>query len=101
MRLTELTVFHVRIPLKKRIKHASFAREENDTVVVRCRLDSGAVGWGEGLPRPYVTGETIDSALEQLAASDLSGQLGNPFDDLRGAIALCDRFRLADPRGGI
>jgi L-Ala-D/L-Glu epimerase len=101
MRITELTAFHVRIPLKKRIRHASFARDENDTLLVRCVLDSGAVGWGEGLPRPYVTGETIDSALGQLAASNPVSQLAQPFDSLRGAIALCDGFRLAEPVGGI
>ena len=34
-------------------------RSESDSLIVRATLDSGEVGYGEGVPRPYVTGETI------------------------------------------
>jgi L-alanine-DL-glutamate epimerase-like enolase superfamily enzyme len=64
MRVVELTAYHLRIPLRKTIRHASHTRTDNDTLVVRCKLDDGTVGWGEGLPREYVTGETIDSTFE-------------------------------------
>lgn len=101
MRIVELTAYHVRIPLKKRVRHSSFAREENETLLVRCRLDDGQVGWGEGLPRPYVTGETIESAWEQMRSTDWRSQCAGGFGDLRGAMALADAIRLAVPRGGI
>jgi muconate cycloisomerase len=94
MRIAELTAYHVRIPLLRRIRHASHTRDENDTLVVCCRLDDGTEGWGEGLPRPYVTGETIDTALEHLRQSHLPQQLGGSFSDLAGAVALCDRLKL-------
>jgi muconate cycloisomerase len=32
-------------------------------VLVRLELADGTVGWGEGIPREYVTGETVDSAV--------------------------------------
>lgn len=98
MRVAKVTAFHVRIPLRKTIRHASHVRRFSDNVVVRCRLDDGSEGWGEGVPRPYVTGETIDSAFEQLRSTDLQQQLGGPFDGLRGAIELCDSFRLTTPQ---
>jgi muconate cycloisomerase len=101
MRIVELAAFHVRIPLKKRIRHASFARDENDTLLVRCRLDTGQVGWGEGLPRPYVTGESIATAWEQVRQTTWPEQLGDTFDDLKGAVALADRITLAPPANGI
>lgn len=97
MRIAELTAFHVRILLRKTIRHASHTRTENETLLVRCRLDDGTEGWGEGLPRPYVTGETIDSAFEQLRAADIRGQLGGSFSDLRSAIDLVDAFELPRP----
>jgi muconate cycloisomerase len=103
MRIAELTAYHVRIPLRRRIRHASHTRVENETLVVRCRLDDGTQGWGEGLPRPYVTGETIDTAFDHVRHSDLPRQLGGPVADLAGAVALCERLKLtpesADGRG--
>ncbi len=67
MKVAELTAFVVRIPLRKAIKHASHTRTETDNVIVRCTLDDGTVGYGEGVPRDYVTGETADkSALDLL-----------------------------------
>lgn len=95
MRIAELTAFHARIPLKTTVRHASHTRDRNDTLLVRCRLDDGTEGWGEGLPRPYVTGETIETAFEQLRATDLARQLGEPFGGLRDAVDLCRRFQLA------
>jgi muconate cycloisomerase len=97
MRVTRLTVFHVRIPLKHRVRHASHVREETDSLVVRCELDDGTIGWGEGLPRPYVTGETIDRAWSLLGESDLERQLGEPFGSLTQAMVLADRLALKMP----
>lgn len=94
MRLVELTAYHVRIPLRKKIEHASHSRQENDTLIVRCRLDDGSEGWGEGLPRPYVTGETIDSAMGQFSATDWRSQFGASFDGLQDALAVCDGIHL-------
>lgn len=96
MRLTSLTAYHVRIPLKRAVKHASYARRENDTLLIRAELDDGTTGWGEGLPRAYVTGETIESCFETLRAIDLSqvagstemgGQLIERLRDFRMPVA--------------
>lgn len=94
MRLKSLTAYHVRIPLKHKVRHASHSREETDSLVVRCELDNGVVGWGEGLPRPYVTGETIDNVWSLLNDSDLARQLSDPFENLVQAMTLADRIKL-------
>ncbi len=94
MRIVEMTAWHVRIPLKKPIRHASHTRTETDNVVIRCRLADGTTGFGEGVPRAYVTGETIDSALELLKKSELAAQ----FEDCRDfaeAARQAERLRLA------
>ncbi len=46
----------------RRFEHAAAARELAEALLVRLRLDDGREGWGETLPRKYVTGETLDSA---------------------------------------
>lgn len=80
--IRRLQMRHVRIPLKGTIRHASQTRTETDSLVVSCELADGTTGWGEGLPRPYVTGETIDTAWELLSQLSLQPVLGGTFRDL-------------------
>jgi muconate cycloisomerase len=94
MRIVELTAFHVRIPLRKPIRHALHTRKDTDNLVVRCVLEDGTEGFGEGVPREYVTGETIDSAVELLRRSDLAGQIQD-CTDMPAATALAEHLHLA------
>ena len=80
MQVAELTAYHVRIPFRRAIRHASHSRSDTDNVLVRCVLDDHTEGFGEGVPREYVTGESIDFALDLLRRSDLRSQL----DDVPG-----------------
>src|SRR5262245_1700075 len=94
MRVVELTAYHVRIPLRRPIRHASHARTETDNVLVRCVLADGTEGFGEGVPRDYVTGETIDTSLDLLKATDFAAQF-EPCRDFARAAAMAERLRLA------
>mgnify|MGYP000252021778 CR=1 FL=1 len=98
MQVKELTAFVVRIPLKKRIKHASHTRTETDNVVVRVKLNDDSVGWGEGVPREYVTGESAESALDLLKVTDLKSQLGE-CRDFAGALRIVEAFQPASVAG--
>src|SRR6476661_11298343 len=93
MKVAELSAHVVRIPLRKRIKHASHTRTETDNVLVRARLNDGSVGWGEGVPREYVTGESADSALDLLKKSDPRGQLPECRDFI-GALRAVEALKL-------
>lgn len=86
MTIISLTVHHVCIPLKRPIRHASHARAETDSLIVCCRLADGSVGWGEGLPRAYVTGETIDVAWQILQATGFREQLCGDMQDPAAAL---------------
>ncbi|MDQ3331814.1 MAG: dipeptide epimerase, partial [Planctomycetota bacterium] len=92
-RLLSLTAIHARIPLKRDVKHASHTRRENDTLLVEAQLADGGIGWGEALPRPYVTGETIESCFETLAALDLK-QFGGTIAGLSEAVHRCRDVRM-------
>jgi muconate cycloisomerase len=98
LKIVALTAYHVRIPLRRRIRHASHTRTETDNLLIRCVLEDGSEGFGEGVPRDYVTGETIDSALDLLRRSDLGGQRES-CRDFEQAVALAERLRLAPVPG--
>jgi len=98
VRIAELIAYHVQIPLKTKIQHASHTRRMTDSVIVRCVLSDGTQGWGEGLPREYVTGETIDSTFDLLRATPLTEQLGAEITDAEAAMVLCEEFSLTRPQ---
>src|SRR5437879_11046317 len=94
VKVSELTAYQVRIPLRKTIRHASHTRDSTENVVARCLLEDGTEGFGEGVPREYVTGETIDGAIDVLRRSDLRAQLA-PFQDFAQAVAIAERLHTA------
>lgn len=75
-----LKMFHVRVPLRKPIQHASHSRTDSDNLVVAVSLGDGTVGYGEGVPRSYVTGETIESTFDALARVDLPKVIESAVD---------------------
>lgn len=98
MRVVELTAFHVRIPLRRPIRHASHVRTTTDNLLVRCVLDDRTEGYGEGVPRDYVTGETIDADLALLRRTDLGARLDD-CGDFGAALKMIERLRLAPVPG--
>src|SRR5437660_24974 len=62
----DLVVSAVRIPMRRPFSHAAHARDHAESLLVRCRIGN-VTGWGEGAPRPYVTGETMAGARQALA----------------------------------
>jgi muconate cycloisomerase len=76
------------------VRHASHARTYTDNILVRCVLENGVEGFGEGVPRDYVTGETIDSCLDLLQRSELTSQLES-CRDFGQVVSLAERLRLA------
>jgi len=94
VRIAELIAFQVRIPLRRPIRHASHSRDSTDNIVVQCTLVDGTVGWGEGVPREYVTGETAESATALLRRSNLGDQLGQ-YDDFAAVVRAVESIRLA------
>jgi L-Ala-D/L-Glu epimerase len=78
--LKSIEIRHVSVPLKKPIRHASHERDGSDNLIVRASLTTGEIGYGEGVPRSYVTGETIESTFSSLANFDAARCVGDPSD---------------------
>ncbi len=102
MSIVGLRIYRVAVPLRKVVKHASFERSVSENLVVRVELSDGAVGYGEGVPRSYVTGETVETAFDLLSAHDWAARIGRP-GDFREVVERLDVLRIpeneADPRG--
>ena len=67
MKIIGATCFALRIPFVEAFGHSASVRSRSDSVVVRLTADDGTMGYGEGLPRPYVTGETVETCIEHIA----------------------------------
>ncbi|MFF4504643.1 enolase C-terminal domain-like protein [Streptomyces sp. NPDC001401] len=65
-----LEVFTAEVPMARPFAHAAHARRTSRSVLVRCTL-AGSTGWGEGAPRTYVTGESLESAVHALLHAQL------------------------------
>lgn len=80
MKITELTLEHLRIPFRVSFKHASAERKVTQSVLVIARADDGLTGYGEGCPRDYVTGETDASAAAffERHRADLMAKIKDP-----------------------
>jgi L-alanine-DL-glutamate epimerase-like enolase superfamily enzyme len=66
-------IYPLSIPMRRRFAHAAAARQTAEPVVVGVELRNGVMGYGETLPREYVTGETVASVLEDIAEQLLRG----------------------------
>ncbi len=65
-KISRLEVFKVNIPFKVAFKHSLKSRRDSESIFVKVSLDNGIVGFGESLPRSYVTGNTQSSVYAQL-----------------------------------
>ncbi len=62
------------IPFKSSFSHASASRELTHSLWVETALRDGTRGYGEGCPRDYVTGETLQGALAFVSGFRHNGQ---------------------------
>ncbi|MDP2928884.1 MAG: dipeptide epimerase [Candidatus Omnitrophota bacterium] len=65
-KISGLEPFRVNIPFKRAFKHSLKSRGNSESIFVKVALDNGVVGFGESLPRSYVTGNTQDIVFAQL-----------------------------------
>jgi L-alanine-DL-glutamate epimerase-like enolase superfamily enzyme len=68
MILDSIRTFALRIPFVTAFKHASAERAATQTLWVEARARDGTVGFGEGCPREFVTGETLETAQSFVVA---------------------------------
>ena len=65
--VARVEIFKVNIPFKHSFKHSLKSRSDSGSIFVKVSLDNGITGFGESLPRSYVTGNTQDSVFMVLS----------------------------------
>lgn len=100
MRIDSVDVQIIRLPFRFAFTHSLAKRDFSLNVIVKAVISDGTsiyTGWGESVPRDYVTGETADSAasfVEKVFAPALVGKsLGEPKELLQ---LLSDKFEEFD-----
>ncbi len=71
-----VSIFPLSIPLRGQVVHAASQRSFADPVVVAIELTNGIVGYGETLPRLYVTQETVESVVQAIQTAFIPVVIG-------------------------
>ena len=82
------------IPFKQAFRHATASRARTESVLVKATNSHGLVGLGEGCPRSYVTGETVETAQSFFETHRQSWESWQGLEDLR--TWMIDNPRLID-----
>lgn len=77
--IQSLAIYRMRIPFHQAFRHALKSREESDAVIVKVTGGDGRIGFGESLPRSYVTGETVESMIGYIRQTLAPKILGASF----------------------
>lgn len=79
LHIQRLEVLSFPVPFRVVFKHASASRARAENLIVAAHSDCGLVGYGEGCPRQYVTGETTEGGaafIREHAASIIASVTG-------------------------
>jgi muconate cycloisomerase len=88
--VSRVDVVTATLPFRFSFGHALADRRESTNVYVRLELDDGTIGYGEGVPREYVTGETVASALTALCERQVPALVGRSIDGPEAVAAAID-----------
>jgi L-Ala-D/L-Glu epimerase len=89
--VTEFQLFAIDLPFKAAFRHAAAARTTSESLFLRVRLDNGAEGWGESLPRVYVSGERREQAFALLRDVILPALVGQTFQSLPEVVSFLEK----------
>ena len=89
--MTELRLFAVDLPFRAPFRHAAAARRTSGSLFLKVGLDNGVEGWGECLPRSYVSGESREETFALLRDDVLPALLGMTFQSLAEVISFLEK----------
>lgn len=82
MKIVSAHLYALRIPFKRAFSHTLMRRNYSDSIIVKLISDTGETGFGEGMPRPYVTGETVSSCIDHIHQVLLPAVRQHDFGDM-------------------
>ncbi len=63
--IKKIELFLISVPFKERFTHSTKSRKESENIILKI-YSKDNVGYGEGVPREYVTGESANMCLKTL-----------------------------------
>ena len=66
MKIKSIRIYNIKIPFTFPVRHAKAEMSVTSSLVVKLTMENKTTGFGECLPRDYVTGETIESTIEKI-----------------------------------
>ena len=91
MRIERLDVYSFPVPFKAVFRHASASRSRAENLIVAARSGDGLTGYGEGCPRDYVTGETVEDGAAFIRRH--AQAIADEVTDVAGLRAWADAHR--------
>ncbi|MGQ9689106.1 MAG: mandelate racemase/muconate lactonizing enzyme family protein [Desulfobaccales bacterium] len=96
MIIKKLDIWHLNCKFRYPFKHKLAIHTGSDNLVVRLTTAEGISGYGEGIPRDYVTGESLGAGLdilkEKLGPALLGFQVDSPIFLLPSLSQLMETF---------
>jgi len=86
LRIVQGDLLSIQVPFRAKLKHAPYPQDYSGSVVVRLYSQDGQVGYGEGLPRVRVTGESIKSTRDTIHGTFMPLLLGRSFRSWDDAV---------------
>jgi muconate cycloisomerase len=66
VKIIQATLYPLNIPFIETFSHSAKTRGSSDSFVVKLVAEDGTIGYGEGIARPYVTGETVEISVNHI-----------------------------------
>lgn len=95
IKIESLELFSVDLPFKNTFKHAAAIRKYSNSIFLKCTTDTGHIGYGETLPREYVTGESRDDTfniLHKKILPKLKEMTFSSFQEVITFLKKCDGY---------
>lgn len=94
MIIKKLDIWHLKLGFQSPIKHNLATHKGSDNIILRVTTEAGITGYGEGVPRVFVTGEVLEDSLSVLRQVLAPAVLARDFASPRVlAAALKDLFQ--------
>lgn len=88
--IRRLTVSRHMLPFRLRFSHNLASRDSGETLLVEAETSGGSLGWGQVLPRGYLTGESLESCMEDINDRWNAATQALKFDLVRDARGILD-----------
>jgi len=92
-------MYPLAIPLRRPFRHAAGDRQVADPIVIEAELADGTTGYGETLPRPYVSGETVESVVRAIRDELIPALVDLRPESLPDALECIDGLPYQDKAG--